>query len=80
LSPKTGAVIRTLDPASTPATAVVPSCWEMQTTGVISATAHSVEVNRIEPPVGFLVRDGEGAFASCACRTTMGAPPGKGYT
>jgi hypothetical protein len=47
--PNTGAAIRTRDPASTRASAGT-GIWENPAAGVISATAHSVEMNRIAAP------------------------------
>jgi hypothetical protein len=61
LVPNTGAVIRTRDPASTRFSAGA-DIWENPATGVISATAHSVDMNRITAPV-LRPRDGEDAFA-----------------
>jgi hypothetical protein len=61
--PNTGAAIRTRDPASTRASAGAGIC-ENPAAGVISATAHSVEMNRIAAPF-FEAREGEDVFA-CA--------------
>jgi hypothetical protein len=62
--PNTGAAIRTRDPASTRASAGT-GIWENPAAGVISATAHSVDMNRIAAPFFLRRRDGGDAFA-CA--------------